>query len=359
MPRRSRREPRHSPLIGLLVAVIAVLSGLTAVAGVGTSGTPTMTASVLAEHPASTPNGNLSVAIPQPTVPVQPGSYLVSQLRLTLVSTGSPIPPTLTIWVPQTIALFYLYNQTVQVVGPTPEINFTGGGPSTLPPINGTLLVKGGGTFNSTTPALLTSQLLAFMSNVPDGAVLLSVSWRWAIGFPDGSSLFGPWSASTTVEPTLYARLASYGPTTIPTNGWFQICMAPSNVTREFSLHLETIAPVDDFVHAEENVSANGTTPVCWSAQVASWVTPQPLLAHIWAYDEKTFLLYLVKIRVVAPAVPLAVLGPLATWNGAVTVAALGLGAGLVVWVGSRWTRGRRGRAVPSGDTTSPNGPQG
>ena len=86
--------------------------------------------------------------------------------------------------------------------------------------------------------------------------------------------------------------------------------MASSGTTREFSLHLETISPVDDFVQVEENISANATQPVCWSAQVASWVTPQPLVAHVWAYDQKTFPRHSSRVAWRTQRVLYAVLGP-------------------------------------------------
>jgi hypothetical protein len=296
-------------------------------------------------HPESTPNGNLSISIPQPIAQVVPGSYLVSQYRVSVVSNLTALPPTLTVWVPQTIALFHLPTQTLQVIGSARVVNISQGGPYISNDINGSVLVKLATSFNTTSDALLTSQLLSFMYSAPDGAFALAVTWRWAIFYPDGSSEFGPWSQSPEFPGVQYAALVSYGPTTLPTQGWFQVCMAPSGVTREFSLHLETISPVDDFIHAEVNVSANATAPVCWSAQVAPWVTPQPLIAHLWAYDRLTFLMYLVKVYVVNQT---GITGPfsiLTTWSGVVTVGALAVAAGLVVWGVRHAVVRRRGSA--------------
>ncbi len=283
-------------------------------------------------YPASTPNGNLSISAPQPIAQVVPGSYLVSQYRVSVVSNLTELPPILTVWVPQTIALFRLPTETLQVIGFARVVNFTQGGPYISNAINGSVLVKLATSFNTTSDALLTSQLLSFMYSAPDGAFGLAVTWRWAIFYPDGSSDFGPWSQSPEFPGVEYAQLVSYGPTTLPTQGWFQVCMAASGVTRQFSLHLETISPVDDFIHAEQNVSASATAPVCWSAQVAPWVTPQPLIAHVWAYDRLTFLMYLVKVTVVNQTGGAGPFSILTTWSGAVTVGALAVAGGLVVW---------------------------
>jgi hypothetical protein len=302
-------------------------------------------------HPASTPNGNLSISVPQPVAQLVPGAYLVSQYRVSIVSNLTALPPSLTVWVPQTIGLFHLPTQSLQVIGSARTLNFSQGGPYTSNEINGSVLVKAASSFNTTSDALLTSQLLSFMYSAPDGAFGLSVAWRWAIYYPDGSSELGPWGVSSQFPGVQYAALTSYGPTTVLPQGWFQVCMAASGVTRQFSLHLETINPVVDFIHVEQNISANATEPVCWSAQVAPWVTPQPLIAHIWAYDQLTFLMYLIKVTVANQS---GLSGPFTiftTWNGVVTVGALCVAGGLVVW-GVR-------RAVLQSRATKPSTPVG
>jgi hypothetical protein len=325
------------------LVVVVVLSGLSI--GGGRATAPVTPATATAEspsvHPSSTPNGNLSISIPQPIAQVVPGTYLVSQYRVSVVSNLTELPPVLTIWVPQTIALFHLPTQSLQVIGSARVINISQGGPYISNDINGTVLVKLATSFNTTSDALLTSQLLSFMYSAPDSAFGLAVTWRWAIFYPDGSSEFGPWSQSPEFPGVQYAAMVSYGPTKLPPQGWFQVCMAASGVTRQFSLHLETISPVDDFIHAEQNVSANASAPVCWSAQVAPWVTPQPLIAHLWAYDQLTFLMYLVKVYVVNQTGLAGPLSILTTWNGVATVGALAVAAGLVVW-GIRHTVVRR-----------------
>ena len=306
-------------------------------------------------RPASQPNGNLSILIPQPTAQIIPGMYLIDQFRVTLTVTNSTgLPPVLNIWVPQTIALFNISGQPLKVIGPTPTLNFSLGGPYGPITINATALVKIAGSFNTSIPALLTSQLLSFMSNAPDGSLLVSVNWRWAIAYPDGSSLFSPWSSTSSLEPGEYADLASYGPIMVPTDGWFQVCMDGSAVSREYSLHLETLHPVDDFVQVEQNISAGAPGSVCWSAQVASWVTPQPILAHVWAYDQKTFLLYLIKITVVNQTGPFGFLSPWITWNAVTTIGALAVAAGLVVWGVVRFSSSRRASKPEEKDGQDP-----
>lgn len=332
---RSRRG-----LMAVLVIAVLLVSG---VPGAAHAAGPQGSTSATRLQPDSPPNGNLSISIPEPAVPVVSGSYLIGQLRVSVVVANfTEVPQVLTVWVPQALFLFNLTDQTIRSFGPRVELNFSAGGPYVSNLINGSILVKLGGGFNSTARALVSTQLLAFMSNAPYGALLLSVTWRWAVAFPDGSSVFGPWSGASVFEPAKYTGLVSYGPTTLPPGGWFEVCVASSGTTREFSLHLETISPVDDFVQVEENISANATQPVCWSAQVASWVTPQPLVAHVWAYDQRTFLLYLIKITIANQTGPYAFLAPWETWNALVTLSALGVACGLAVWSWMRFSSRRR-----------------
>jgi hypothetical protein len=286
-------------------------------------------------HPASPPNGNLSLSVLQPSDVMIPGMYIQDELSVTVQrATGVPLPSPLTVWVPQTISLYRTSNGTLQVINPALTLNFTTGqtpDPSAL--VNASTVVKLTGAFNSSTPALLTSQLLAFMTNAPYGSLTLAVSWKWTLAYPDGSTSSGAWSPAAAVVPAQYAQLVSYGPTELPVHGSFHVCMEGSTVTREFSLHLETISPVDDFIQVEQNVTANSTTPTCWSAQVATWVAPQPILAHVWEYGEKTFLLYLIKVTVVDSTTQSSYLSPLNQWNVVATVISLGAAAGLIVWV--------------------------
>ncbi len=53
-----------------------------------------------------------------------------------------------TIWVPQTIAVFNFSSQTIKIVDPFAHLNFTAGGPSASGLFNTTTLVKFGGQFN-------------------------------------------------------------------------------------------------------------------------------------------------------------------------------------------------------------------
>jgi hypothetical protein len=333
---RSACDATRAIAVTGLFVTIALLSGtLTSVGGSHSSLAMGEAAGVSPEEsrPASPPNGNLSIAIPQPYNPVIPGMYLMDELKVGVdPSPTQVLPPDFSVWIPQTIGLFSLSNSSVKVIGPALMTNLTPAGAAVPTIINSSVLVRPTGTFNASMPALLTSQLLAFMTNAPSDSFTLAVSWRWAIALPDGSTSFGPWSAATTVTPAEYAHLASYGPVTIAQHGWFQVCVSDSVISRVLSLHLETIAPVDDFVQVEQNISANSSQPVCWSAQVAAWVTPQPILAHVWAYDQKTFLLYLIKITVVSSTQPLEVLSSILTWNGIATIVALVAAAGLLCW---------------------------
>jgi hypothetical protein len=278
------------------------------------------------------PNGNFSIWIPQPTGTVVPGSYILAEFSLALATPSSDLPPTVNVWVPETSATFSLTNVSVRMFHPAFLLNFTHGGPTVSNESNLTTLLKFTAEFNTSALAILSSQLAAVMTNVPYGSITLTASWRWAIAYPDGMTVFGDWSAPTSFEPAEYATLTSFGPTTLVPGGNFQVCISAPEAGRQFSLHLETAVPYDDFVQVNQTVTqANSTT--CWVAAVADWVTPQVILAHVWNYDRVTLLLYIIKVTVVNQTAGWTdVFTPLENWNALATIGALGLGAGLVVW---------------------------
>ena len=123
------------------------------------------------------------------------------------------------------------------------EFNFSEGGPTVSPVQNLTALIKYNQPFNVAAPAILSSQLAAVMTNLPYGAVHLSVIWRWIVALPDGSTVVGPWSTAASLVPAEYAQLVSHGPDTVTPGGWFGVCVAGPIAGRQFSLHLETRTP--------------------------------------------------------------------------------------------------------------------
>jgi hypothetical protein len=319
----------------------AAVAGLLFVAGFASAsgGAPTTGAAASRSGPAdfdTQTNGNFSVWIPQPTGTVVPGSYLLAEFSLSLVDPSSELPTLLNVWVPQTSATFSLSNVSVHVFHPAFEFNFTAGGARSSNGTNLTTLLKFTAEFNNSASAIFSSQLASVMTNFPYGAVTLSTSWRWAIAYPDGMTVYGDWSAPVSFEPAEYATLTSYGPATVAPGGDFQVCISTPEAGRQFSLHLETAVPYDDFVQVNHTVAeANEST--CWEAAVAAWVTPQVILAHVWDYDRVTLLLFIIKVTVAnqSPAWE-TFLAPLDNWSALISLGAVGVGVGLVLWGGRR-----------------------
>ena len=72
--------------------------------------------------------------------------------------------------------------------------------------------------------------------------------------------------------------------------------------------------------------------------QVASWVIPQVILAHVWNYDQVTLLLYILRVTVVNQTGSFLNLPAYWTgWTGIATLGAAGVGLALAVWGGRRW----------------------
>ena len=170
MRRRCWETPGVGGLGAFVLVAVMVMGGAGGPIGSAHSAFDTSISPSVVIRPGSIPNGNLSISIPQPTAQVVPGMFLVDQYRISILSNLSNFPPGVTIWVPQTIAVFNFSSQTIKNrVDPSLILNFTAGGPSASGLFNTTTLLKFGGQFNDSAPAILTSQLLSFMSNWPDG----------------------------------------------------------------------------------------------------------------------------------------------------------------------------------------------
>jgi hypothetical protein len=289
----------------------------------------------------TTTNGNFSIWISQPSTPVVPGSFLTAQFALSVTTPADQLPSELAVWVPQVAAVFRLPNASLEMFHPAYEVNFSQEGALTTGPTNISTLVKLTGTFNVSTPAVLSSQLVAVMTSAPYGSVAMSATWRWALAAPDGTTSFGPWSPAQGFEPAEYAELTSSGPSSLTPGSTFTVCVTSPEPDREFSLHLETANPYDDFVQVNRTTGPAGTA-ACWGATVAGWVTPQVILAHVWDYDQVTLLLYILKVTVIGPpAGNFGALGHFGTWSGLVTLCALAAGASVAAWSGVRFVRRR------------------
>jgi hypothetical protein len=341
----SVQTPNVGPaFLGIGIMILIIMSG-SGIPGPSTPGGDALALSGPSDFH-TTINGNFSIPSSEPSELALPGAYLFSQLRVTVASAPTNLSGGLTVWIPETAVTFAVANASLRTFHAAETLNFTLSGAPLSPVLNATILVKSPTQFNSSSPAMFSSQLASVMSSEPYGSVILTFGWRWALVNPDGSTLFGRWTANTSVVPAMYAELASYGPTVLRPGGWFSVCVWAPGTTRNFALHLETVTPYDDFTQVNATTPANATSPSCWSAQVASWVTPQTILAHVWNYDRVTLLLYIIKVSVAnATQSPLGSLAFLDTPTGGVDVACLVLALGPVVWAVRQ--RERRAKTPP------------
>jgi hypothetical protein len=297
-------------------------------------------------------NGNFSIWIPPPTLAPVAGASVMAQFEVSLLS-APPASGALTVWIPQVEGSFFFENSTIHLYRAPFELNFSAGSPTTSPLMNGSTVLRVGLPFNESNFAILSSQLAAVMANAPYGSVHLAVSWHWILIAPDGTNSTGAWSRPYPVVPAEYAELVSWGPTVVHPGDGFGVCVAGAIGGRTFSLHIETANPYDDFTQVNQSAPAGSTGPVCWTAQVANWVSPQVLLAHVWSYDKVTLLLYILKVTVVNTTVTL--FGLPAYWSsstGVASLAAIVIGIGVLGWGLGRWRI--RHRPPRASDASSP-----
>ncbi|MCI4363680.1 MAG: hypothetical protein L3K13_05175 [Thermoplasmata archaeon] len=287
-------------------------------------------------------NGNFSVWIPPPTVTPVAGAVVMGQF---VVSLTSPLPAsgTLSVWVPQAEATFFFSNGSVHLFRSAFELNFSSGTPTSSPLENMSTIVRIGLPFNQSSSAILSSQLAAVMSDQPYGAVHLAVSWHWILISPDGSASSGAWGRPYAVLPALFVQMTNAGPTVLHPGDSFGMCLTGPLGGRTFSLHLEVANPLNDFIRVNRTVALNSTGPLCMTARVATWVSPQVLIAHVWAYDRVTLLLYIVKVTVVNATSTLFGLPAFwATGPGIASLGALAVAVGIAGW--GVWNRLPRSR---------------
>lgn len=354
--RRRAAPPRSRRLLALSALLLLALTALylPTAAPASSSHAPIATDSHVEPSDFQTSaNGNFSIWIPPPALAPVAGASVMAQFEVSLLS-APPANGTLTVWVPEVEGSFFFQNSTVHLYRPPFELNFSAGSPTTSPLMNASTVLRVGLPFNESNFAILSSQLAALMANAPYGGVHLAVSWHWILIAPDGSNSTGAWSRPYPVVPAQYAELANSGPSVVHPGDSFGVCVAGAIGGRTFSLHLETANPYDDFVRVNQSVPAGSSGPSCLTVQVATWVSPQVLLAHVWAYDKVTLLLYILKVTVVNTTA--ALFGLPAYWTSSTGLASLGsivIGVGVAGW---GLSQGRLRRRPPrASDVASPS----
>jgi hypothetical protein len=319
------------------------------------------TTALVASHPsdfATSANGNWTLSLPGPIGSLYPGASLGAEYDVSLRSALPGASP-LSVWVPPAMITFATSSGALRVYGNW--ANFTFGGNGSVSSVlsdnfNLSLTAVAPATFNATNRTIFSSQLAAIMSSLPYGSVNLTVAWRWVVAGPDGSISMSPWENSSLIDPAYFASVESFGPPLLTTGGSYGVCIGGPIGGRLFSLHLEVARPYDDFVHVNYSVPA-GASSACWSATVPQGIAPGPLLAHIWAYDRVTLLLYVLKLTLVNSTAGGSMTLASPGWKLAVNLSALSIGG--VVLIAALVLPAVRKRTPPPRELEAPAGASG
>ncbi|MCI4341911.1 MAG: hypothetical protein L3K11_06040 [Thermoplasmata archaeon] len=323
-------------LFAVVLLALPVLAGLPPSANRPVApGSPAAAGHPLPAGFSTSPNGNFTLFTGGPTGAFYPGTLFRAEYSLTLLAAPPGAPP-LQVWVPPPLLSFSTSLGAVHLFGPW--ANFTFGAPGSPSAnqsavFNVSAFTLTSGSFVAGNKTIFTSQLVSVMANLPYGAANLSLSWRWKIVQPDGGTSSSAWSPPAVIHPGYYVSVVSAGPSALGPLGSYAVCITGPLGGRTFSLHLEIAKPLDDF--SKTNITAPASaTSLCWSTSVPPGIPAGPLLAHVWAYDQVTTLLYVFKLTLLNSTPPSG--GPLDWWaqgphaaNLAALVAGLGV---IVVW---------------------------
>jgi hypothetical protein len=348
------------PLIAVLLLVVSSVGAITI--GGGTAPRPSplpARASASGVHPEGNTsiNDDLVLNGTPPAGRYAPGTLVQVQYRVTVLSASGA--SNATVWVPQLLANFGASPSAVNLFLPAHELNVTVGGTANAP--IGEVALRNVTSFNGTRPATLNSQLVALMGSLPFGQLAVSAEWNWTITASDGSSVSSGWapSNSTVIHPAEIAYLGNLTPRQLVTPAPVTACLNGPLQERTFSLHAETVSPVDDFVGSELRDPINGPPNLCLTVVIPTNITPQTILMHIWDYESVTLLLYIVKVKVLsenATSTTNASVLP-GDWsdyaNAAIVVGAVGLAIAVALVV-RRDGAGPRGKGPPPGAELAP-----
>ncbi|HZY69786.1 MAG TPA: hypothetical protein VFF67_02255 [Thermoplasmata archaeon] len=343
----------------LVIALAVPTAGLLRAAGASTPRPAAVDPSVT-----TSPHGNLLVhsAAPQGNAP--PGSVLTAEYRIAVVNyTGSL--GLVTLRVPGVEAVFETTQGVVYVADVPRNLTLSGGGYYASNLTTSSILLPNATSFAPGGLATFSTELASILGPLPYGQMSVIAQWQWRLTAPDGSTTNGSWSPSPgqSVSIAQTAQLVSIGPLVLARGSALTACLSGPVVGRTFSLHAETVSPLNDFVQNTSAVAAGTPMPACWTITMPFYIVPQPLLIHIWDYNQVTLLLYIVKATLVGSL-------PVAGQNGTGTPipllwvlnsGAIGVGALVGVWA---WVdhAGRRARSRPpppaaSAAASDPPGP--
>ncbi|MGA7650237.1 MAG: hypothetical protein WB984_01600 [Thermoplasmata archaeon] len=344
----------------IAIAIFAFAGLLTVGAGLvpppptNLSGVAPSSPAVAASHPdnlTTHPTANFSMSLPEPgseypsglTLP--PGATIQPTLRLAIVN-YTPSDFDAVVHLPPLAAIFWQPSGQLRIPENAANVTISSGSSFTVPYASRAFATSE--SLNATPDALLSTQLVSVTSSFPWPSVSLNLSWNFSVTLASGGHpTSSDWSQIYTVVPDEAATLVRTSSTTLSPGGQFMACLAGPIEGRTFSLHAETVTPLDDFVRVNVTIPQQTILPYCWNETIPTWVPPQGLIAHIWCYERfntsapSTFLLYVIPLRLVAPVTKssLGLFGlPVPAWLYYATLGTIGVGVALLVYlVGRRW----------------------
>ena len=284
-----------------MVLLLVSAAGASALA----PGSPTAPRAPLAEVSAgpavtTSPHGNILIRSASPQGDALPGVVLTVQYRLAIVN-DTPSTGAIPVRVPGTLASFQTHTGPLFVFGLARNVTLQGPGFSDPNVTTTSILIDNETIFQTGASATFDTQLAALMTPFPYGSIALEAQWKWTLVAQDGTAVNSSWSpgAPQFLEPAQYADLLSISPVQLAPGAGITSCLGGPIVNRTFSLHAETVRPLNDFVQNTNTVPVNESNAFCQTIVIPSNVAPQPLLVHIWDYTVVTLLLYIVKVSLV------------------------------------------------------------
>jgi hypothetical protein len=248
----------------------------------------------------TSPHGNILIRSTAPQGDALPGVVLTVQYRLAIVN-DTPSTGAVPVRVPGTLATFQTHSGPLFVFGLSRNVTLEGPGFSDPNVTTTSILLDNETAFQSGATASFDTQLAALMTPFPYGTIALEAQWKWTLVAQDGSQVNSSWSpqAPQFLEPAQYADLLSIAPVQLAPGGGVTSCLGGPIGNRTFSLHAETVKPLNDFVQNTNTAPPSQANSFCQTIVIPSNVAPQPLIVHIWDYTVVTLLLYIVKVSLV------------------------------------------------------------
>lgn len=314
--------------------------------------------------PSSSPifNGNFSISAPGPGTSLPPVTLLTIQYEI-MDPTYTSALSGLAIRIPAPVASFNTTAGTVRVYLPAKVITLVAPGWTNVTNTSTSMLLLNATTFSSGGPAashraIFSSQTVAVTSPSPYGSLSLALRWRWILQPSVGANITGPWLPpnGTVIVPDQFADLASTSSKSLSPGDVFTACLDGPIGGRTFSLHAVQPDPRADLFSVNATAPLFVSGPFCIQLRVPNYIAPQLLLFLVWDYSNAaagpanttTFLLYIVRVTVVAPPAPPWVIFGVPGWTFLGVAAGVAGGSTVAIALAMVYSRRRRRRRLRS-----------